>query len=350
MKDHDTGHARDHSDGGRFWRRLLHGVVGHSHDAGERIDPALETSAQGIRTLKISLIGLGVTAALQLIVVFLSGSVALLGDTMHNFADALTSLPLWVAFNIGRRPPTRRYTYGYGKAEDIAGLFIVLAIGASAAFTAYEAIRRLITPEKLDNLPLVIAAGIIGFAGNELVAAYRIRTGHQIGSAALIADGKHSRTDGLTSLAVVVGGVGVALGIEVADPMAGLAITVALIFVLRGAARDVFRRLMDAVDPELVDHVKSVVTSVPGVRAVHDVRVRWMGHSLYAELRISIDAETTVRHAHEVAVDVEHRLLHDVPGLTAATVHVDPVAGAEEDPHEAIAHHRPRSRRSERPS
>lgn len=334
MSDHD----HHHGNGPR--RRLLRKLVGHSHDPSERVDKALETSAQGIQTLKISLIALGITAILQLLVVAMTGSVALLGDTMHNFADALTSVPLWIAFNLGRRPRTRRYTYGYGKSEDIAGLFIVLAITASALFAAYEAIQRLIEPRDLENLPLVIAAGLIGFAGNELVALYRIRTGRKIGSAALVADGLHSRSDGLTSLAVVIGALGVAAGFEMADPLAGLAITVALLFVLKGAARDVFHRLMDAVDPQLVEQVERAVASSPGVTAVDDVRLRWIGHALYAELQMSVDVASSLREAHDISVDVEHRLLHEVPRLMAATVHVNPTSDGARDPHDAIAHHR----------
>lgn len=329
---------------------MVHAVGSHSHDASERVDHALETSARGIRALKISLLGLGATALLQVVVVVLSGSVALLGDTLHNFADALTAVPLWIAFNLGRRARTRRYTYGYGKAEDIAGLFIVLAIAGSAGVAGFEAIRRLIEPQELHNVGLVAAAGVIGFIGNELVAIYRIRIGREIGSAALVADGLHSRTDGLTSLAVVAGAIGVASGFEAADPVAGLAITVALLFVLRGAARDVFRRLMDAVDPELVERVEKVAGNDPSVHSVDDVRLRWIGHSLYADLEISIDRDASVSHAHDVALEAEHRLLHEIPRLTSALVHINPLPDGERDPHEAIAHHRdPSTRGAEGP-
>lgn len=354
-QEHDHDHHHHH--GGGRWQRLMHPLRAHSHDPAERVDRALETSDRGIRALKISLFGLGVTAILQVVVVAISGSVALLGDTLHNFADALTSVPLWIAFNLGRRPRTRRYTYGFGKAEDIAGLFIVLAIATSTGFAAFEAIQRLIHPQAIRNVGLVATAGVIGFIGNELVAIYRIRIGREIGSAALVADGLHSRTDGLTSLAVVAGAIGVAAGFEAADPVAGLAITVTLLFVLKGAARDVFHRLMDAVDPELVDHVERVTGDDPRVRVVDDVRLRWTGHSLYAAIEISIDPDMSVSGAHDIALEAEHRLIHEVPRLTSALVHINPLAAGGQDPHEAIAHHRrvmlpvrKRSRRAGHPS
>lgn len=311
----------------------------HSHDSIDHVDRALETNQRGIRALKISLVGLGVTAALQLVIVFLTGSVALLGDTVHNFADALTSLPLWFAFSLGRRDRTARYTYGYGRAEDVAGVVIVLVIALSATIVAYEAVQRLIQPAGIRNLPLVVAAGIIGFMGNEIVAIYRIRVGREIGSAALVADGLHSRVDGLTSLAVVVGALGVAAGFPLADPLAGLLITGALLFVLRNAAREVYYRLMDAVSPELVARVRAVLLEVSGVRAVDDVRIRWIGHRLRAEVEITVNGDLTVVEAHEIAVRSHHALLHKVERLSSAIVHANPSSEDGRDHHAELAHH-----------
>jgi cation diffusion facilitator family transporter len=237
----------------------------HSHEAADKVDAAMEASAEGIRALWISLAVLGGTALLQAAVVAISGSVALLGDTLHNAADALTAVPLGIAFLVGRRPPTRRYTYGYGRAEDLAGVVIVLFIAASSALAAYEAITRLAHPRPVSNLIAVAVAALIGFTGNELVARYRIRVGRKIGSAALVADGLHARTDGLTSLAVLLGVGGVAAGWEWADPVVGLVITVAILAVLRQAAREIYRRLMDAVDPALIDQVEQTLRATPGV-------------------------------------------------------------------------------------
>ena len=205
----------------------------HSHDAPDSLDDALAGSAEGIRAVKVSLVGLGPTSLAQLGVVLISGSVALLADTIHNASDALTALPLRMAFALGRPAPTRRYTYGYGRAEDLAGLFVVAMIALSALIAGYEAATRLLHPAPVNHLAWVAAAGAVGFAGNEAVAVYRIRVGRRIGSAALVADGLHARTDGLTSQAVVIGAAGVAAGWTLADPIVGLVITVAILAVLR---------------------------------------------------------------------------------------------------------------------
>ncbi|MFD9191653.1 cation diffusion facilitator family transporter [Streptomyces phaeochromogenes] len=333
-------HGLRHGLRHRLSHRVAHLLKPHSHSSNDKVDPALESSARGIRTLWISLAVLGVTAVAQAAVVAVSGSVALLGDTVHNAADALTAVPLGIAFVLGRRAATRRFTYGYGRAEDLAGLAIVLTIAASAVFAGWTAVDRLFAPRPVEHIPIVAAAAVIGFAGNEWVARYRIRVGREIGSAALVADGLHARTDGFTSLAVLLGAGGAALGWQLADPVVGLAITVALLLVLRDAAREVFRRVMDAIDPELVDTAERALREVPGVQAVGELRLRWIGHRLRAEVAVVVDGEASVRQAHGIAVEAEHALLHAVPGLTAALVHADPSpAPGETDPHLALAHH-----------
>jgi cation diffusion facilitator family transporter len=281
---------------------------------------------------------LALTALLQLLIVVVSGSVALLADTIHNFSDCLTAIPLWVAFVIGRRPATKRYSYGYDRAEDLAGLFIVLVIAASAVFVAWEAVVRLMHPRAIDNLPWVIAAGLTGFVGNELVAWYRIREGHRIGSMALVADGQHARTDGLTSLGVVAGAIGVALGFDRADPLAGLAIAVVIVFVLWQAGRSVLHRILDGTDESTVVMLESVAASVAGVEHVTSTRARWTGHGLNADLEIQVDPALTVSQGHAIAEEVEHELLHALPGLKGANVHVDP--HDHDPPQGPVAHHR----------
>jgi cation diffusion facilitator family transporter len=337
--DHDDAHDDQHGSG--LLARVRHLIQPHSHEAADKVDAALEASAEGIRALWISLGVLGATAVIQAIVVVFSGSVALLGDTLHNFADALTALPLGVAFVVGRRPANRRYNYGYGRAEDLAGIAIIAIIAASSALAAYEAVDRLAHPRPVGNLIAVAVAAVAGFTGNELVARYRIRVGRKIGSAALVADGLHARTDGFTSLAVLLGVGGVALGWNWADPAVGLLITVAILAVLRQAAREIYRRLMDAVDPALVDQAEQTLRGTAGVLGVGQVRLRWAGHQLWAECEIIVDGTASARTAHQVAAAAEHDLLHALPRLAAAFVHADPQTDPHDpDPHAMLASHR----------
>ncbi|HKV17504.1 MAG TPA: cation diffusion facilitator family transporter [Mycobacterium sp.] len=299
-------------------------LVPHSHDAPDRVDDVLESSAAGIRAVKISLLVLVATALTQAGIVVVSGSIALAADTIHNFSDALTAVPLWIAFVLGAKAATRRYTYGFGRAEDIAGLFVVAMIALSAIIAGYEAVVRLIRPQPIEHVGWVALAGLVGFVGNEWVAAYRIRVGRRIGSAALVADGLHARTDGFTSLAVLFGAAGVALGFPLADPIIGLVITVAILAVLRTAVRDVFRRLMDGVDPAFIDIAETTLTSRADVAAVHAVRMRWIGHRLHADAELDIDPTLTLAEAHRIAHDAEHDLMHAVPKLSTARIHAYP--------------------------
>lgn len=296
----------------------------HSHDAADSVDDTLESTAAGIRTVKISLLVLGLTALIQIVIVVMSGSVALAADTIHNFADALTAVPLWIAFALGAKPATRRYTYGFGRVEDLAGSFVVAMITMSAIIAGYEAIARLIHPQQIEHVGWVALAGLVGFIGNEWVALYRIRVGHRIGSAALIADGLHARTDGFTSLAVLCSAGGVALGFPLADPIVGLLITAAILAVLRTAARDVFRRLLDGVDPVMVDAAEQALAARPGVQAVRSVRMRWIGHRLHADAELDVDPALDLAQAHRIAHDAEHELTHTVPKLTTALIHAYP--------------------------
>jgi cation diffusion facilitator family transporter len=299
----------------------------------------VEASAEGMQVLWISLGVLGGAAVIQAVVTVLSGSVALLGDTLHNAGDALTALPLGVAFTLGRKAATRRYTYGFGRAEDLAGIAIVAIMAASAVLAAYAAMSRLLHPQHVSALPAVAVAAGIGFAGNELAARLRIRAGRRIGSAALVADGLHARADGLTSLAVLLGAGGVALGWDWADPAVGLLITAAIIVALRQAAVEVCRRLMDAVDPALVSRAERVLLATPGVLGTGQIRLRWIGHQIRAECEVVVDPDITAAEAHRIAVTAEHQLLHAMPRLSAALVHADPdVTGS--DPHEILAAHR----------
>lgn len=318
------------------WGHRLRHVIAHNHDHRQKpIDR--DTSGEGIRATKVSLVGLGITALIQLGVVAVSGSVALLSDTIHNLGDALTAIPLWIAFSLGRRPPTRRYTYGFHRAEDAAGLVIVLAIGASAALIISESIHRLFEPRLVEHVPWVIVAGLVGAAGNEMVARYRIRAGRRIGSEALVADGHHARADAFTSLAVVAAGLGASFGAAWVDPAAGLLVAGVVILLLGKSGRSIVRRLLDGIDPELVDKAERVIAQVEGVRGVADLRVRWQGHRLQISASISVNPDATVNTGHNLAHEVEHELHHSFEGPLIAVIHIDPHGDTQA--HERTAHH-----------
>ncbi len=323
--DHGDSPDHDHSHGatgvvGRLIGRLRD-LAPHDHGPPEL--PA-DTGAAGIRATKVSLVALAATAAVQAVVVAFTGSVALLSDTIHNLTDALTAVPLWIAFALGRRPATKRFTYGYHRAEDFAGLLIMVAIAFSAGAVAWESFGRFFDPRDLQHVPWVIAAGLVGAAGNEVVARYRMKVGRQIGSEALVSDGHHARTDALTSLAVVAAGIGAALDQRWADPVAGLAVAVMILVLMRHSAGRMFGRLLDAVDPELVERAVAAAESVPGVAEVRGLQLRWQGHRLSSTLTVAVDPHLSVRQGHDIASEVRRRIFETFPYNVNALVHVDP--------------------------
>jgi cation diffusion facilitator family transporter len=308
---------------------------GHSHGT---VDATILTSQRGIWAVKWSFFWMFITAIIQLVVVTYTGSVALLADTIHNFGDAATAIPLWLAFTLGIRAATKRFTYGLGRTEDLAGIVVVLIILLSAIVAGYESINRFFHPQTVENLWAVAAAAIVGFLGNEAVARFRIRIGKEIGSAALIADGYHARTDGFTSLAVLLGARGVWLGFPLADPIIGLLITIAILRIVWDSAKAVFTRVLDGVDPEIVDEIRHTVDHTPDVQDITEVRVRWLGHRLHAELNIAVNPECSVERGHEIAKEVRHQLLHHLGYLSNAVIHVDPLTASGEE-HHSIANH-----------
>ena len=312
-----------------------HGEHGHTHGA---VDPSIASSERGIWAVKWSFVGLMITALFQVVVVVLSGSVALLSDTIHNFGDAATAVPLAIAFALARLGTSRRFSFGYGKAEDLAGVIVVLIILFSAAVAGYQSVDRLLDPRPVGLLWAVAAASVVGFLGNEAVAVFRIRVGREIGSAALVADGYHARTDGWTSLAVLLGAVGVWLGFPLADPIVGLLITVAILGIVWQSGKLVFTRLLDGVDPEILDGIRHGAGHVPGVEDVTEVRARWSGHDLHAEVNVSVNPELSVSEGHAIAREVNHRLLHELGYLRRAVIHVDPVEEAGEGHHRIDTH------------
>ena len=327
----DSGNDHKHAHGHE------HGSEGHGHTHGA-VDPSIATSERGIWAVKWSFVALMATALLQLGVVLVSGSVALLSDTIHNFGDAATAIPLSIAFALTRLGKSRRYPFGYGRFEDLAGVMVVLIILFSAAVAGYEAINRLLNPQPVGFLWAVAVASVVGFIGNEAVAVFRIRVGREIESAALVADGYHARTDGWTSLAVLAGAVGVWLGYPLADPIIGLFITAAILVIVWQSGKAVFSRLLDGVDPEVVEEIRYTAYHAEGVEEVAEVRARWLGHRLHAEINIAVDAGVSVAEGHAIAREVNHRLLHHLGYLEMAVVHVDPVQEAGEDHHHIASH------------
>jgi cation diffusion facilitator family transporter len=272
------------------------------------------------------------------VVVWVSGSVALLADTIHNFGDAATAIPLWIAFTLARWRPNKRFTYGYGRVEDLAGVAIVLTILFSVIVAGYESIDRIFHPRPVEYLWAVAVASVMGFIGNEAVAQLRIKVGKDIGSAALIADGYHARTDGLTSLAVLFGAAGVWLGFPWADPIVGLLITLVILHIVWESARSVFTRLLDGVDSEVLDEMRHAANHTPGVQEVSEVRARWLGHRLHAEVNIAVNPDLTVHEGHEIAREARHQMLHHLKFLSSATVHIDPVTASGEQHHRIVNH------------
>jgi cation diffusion facilitator family transporter len=322
--DHPHDHDHDHHHGTGWKATLKEFFVPHTHDAADSIDDALEASHEGVRALKISLFGLLATTVLQFVVVLISGSVALLADTVHNFSDALTAVPLWIAFILARRPATKRYTYGYGRAEDLAGLSIIIVVALSAIVAAWQSIERILNPQPIGNLWWVAAAGVIGFAGNEAVAMYRINVGRRIGSAALVADGIHARTDGFTSLSVVVGAIGVMLGFPLADPIVGLLISAAIFVLLWGTIKSLGRRLMDGIEPDLVHRAEHALEDTPGVMGIEKLQLRWIGHRIHGTAVVIISPDSTVTHADGIRREAHHRLEHALPNVEDITIAVAP--------------------------
>lgn len=348
---HDHQHLHDRANGtehhhqrGGLWGLLsaIFHLHGHSHQRDELVtDRAFLDNQDGIRTIWLALAALTVTSILQLLIVTWSGSVALFADTIHNIGDALNSLPLLIAFYLARRVATRRYTYGFGKAEDVAGIFIVLSIAVSAGVVFYESIQKFINPEPMSNLVWVAAAAVIGFMGNEAVALLQIRTGRKIGSAALIADGLHARTDGLTSLAVLVAAVGTQLGFPILDPIIGIIIAISILFITKDAVVTMWYRLMDAIEPEYIEQAEAVIIRQPAVKSLYRLRMRWMGHRLQAEVTIAVDPRQSTQESHQIAEHVRHELFHTLPNLSEVIVHIDPWMDEPEEAHRLTLHHEP---------
>ena len=332
MHDHSNDavydHDHEHDEEGQSSSSHTHGTI----------DADLYGNRAGLRAVQISTAGMLLVALIQFVIAGIGGSAGLFADALHNLGDVLTTVALWIAFAISNRAANQRYTYGYYRAEDLAGVFIVLIIVASAVAGAVESILKLTSGGVPTQIYLSMAAALVGVAGNELLAHYKISVGRRINSVPLIADGQHSRIDGLTSLAALIGLIGVALGLRIADPIAGLVITIVILTVVYTTTRSVLQRILDAVDPRVVPSIMTIASGVPGVQAVSDIHARWLGHTLHISMNIAVDAQLTLAAAHEIAEEVRHRLFHEIKGLSEAIIHTDPYSpGA--DYHAQVAHH-----------
>ncbi|MDQ3744422.1 MAG: cation diffusion facilitator family transporter [Acidobacteriota bacterium] len=342
--NHSHGDTYSHSHDAHGTREHSHEEQGHGHDHGPHghthgtIDASITATDRGLWAVKWSFVGLFATTLIQIVIFYFSNSIALLADTIHNLGDACTAIPLGVAFILSRRKPSKRFTYGYGRVEDLAGMAVVLTIFASAAWAGYESVNRFFHPKPVGYLWAVAAASVVGFLGNEGVALFRIKVGREMGSAALVADGYHARVDGFASLSVLLSALGIRLGYPLADPVIGMLMTLLILRIVWESAAAVFTRVLDGVDPEVVDKIRSEAGRVEGVRDVSEARVRWLGHRLHAELNVAVDETLTVEEGHEIAKRVRHHLLHNLQFLSNATIHIDP-ANASGERHHAAAEH-----------
>lgn len=323
--ENEQPHEHSHHDHGRgIIGKIMHFLsLGHSHEHPHEYDLA-KNSKEGITVLRISFLGLMITAVFQFFIVLYTGSVALLADTIHNFSDALTAIPLWIAYRLNLKQKSKKYPYGYGRAEDLAGLFIILMIALSAFVVFWESIRRLYSPVELDHLGILAISGIIGFLGNELVAKYRIRVGKRIGSAALIADGMHARTDGLTSLAVLFGAFGAYMGYPIIDPIVGIIIGFMILMILKDTTSTLWFRLMDKADIELIEKIENISKSYEGVAKIQGVKTRSSGQSLFAELYIVMNREYTIEESHAITLKLQEGLRSQIQNLVEVSIYPVP--------------------------
>lgn len=337
----EDNHSHTHEEHHHAHDDHAHGSAGHGghgHEHG-RIEADLYGNRAGLRAVQISTAGMLLVSLIQLLIALVGGSAGLLADSLHNLGDVLTTVALWIAFIISNRAANRRYTYGYYRAEDLAGIFIVLVIIVSALIGAGESILKLRSGSVPTQIYLSMAAAAIGCIGNELMAQYKISVGKRINSVPLVADGQHSRIDGLTSLAALLGLVGVRLGLPLADPIAGLVITLVILGVVYSTSRSVLLRLLDAVDPHIVPRILQTARSVAGVEMVSEVRARWVGRTLHISLNIEVDPDLTLLKAHTIAEQVRHRLVHEITGVSEVVIHTDPSSANGEDYHLEMAHH-----------
>lgn len=328
FKEKKTFGGHEHPEGIIGWIGAILHLPGFDHDHGDTdnviVDPAVRDNNLGIITLWVSLGLLWLTTIIQVVIYYYSNSVALLADTGHNFVDAMNSIPLLIAFYLARRAATRRFTYGFGRAEDIAGIFIVLSIVYSAGHIMFESFRRFFQPFPLENLGLIALAAVVGFIGNEAVASLQIRVGKRIGSDAMVADGQHARIDGVTSLAVLIAVGGAWLNIPIIDPIIGVLIGITIVGIAWQAVRKVFYRLMDAVEPSVMNRIEHFAETVEGVEEITKLRVHWVGHRLFAEVTVTVKDTLSLAESNAVANKIQESLHESIAAMGEVVVSIQP--------------------------
>jgi len=308
--------------------------AGHGHGIsayGER---------DAVRAVIISAVALGIAAVVEFAASLSGHSAGILADALHNSGDVLTTGILLASFWLGRRPATRRFPAGFGRIEDVATILIVLVIVVTAGAAAWASIAKLLNPQPVGNVPFGIVAAAVGVVANLAVSEYKVRVGRSLHSSALEADGVHSRIDALVSAGAGIGIGLAAAGFGWADPVAGLAITGMILFILAGTVRDLFYRMMEAVDPEVIAEIEEHALSVRGVLGVHDVRARWIGREMSVVLHVDCDPGLSLRRAHALAVEVEHAVGHAIPA-GRLDVHMDPGTGHHHHEVDAAHAHEP---------
>jgi cation diffusion facilitator family transporter len=256
------------------------------------------------RAVTVSAVGLALTGGIELSVALVTGSVALLGDALHNLSDVSTSLVVCMGFWISKKPPSVTHPYGYERAEDIAGLGVAAVIFASAIFAGVQSYEKLIANTGTANLAIGMGAAVIGMLGNLAVSRYKARVARQIHSVTMEADANHSWLDTVSSFGALVGLTGVALGYRWADPIAGFAVTLFILHVFWEVISAIVGHLTDGVEREHVEAAQQAAAGVPGVHQAQ-VRGRWMGRSLLLEVEGWLPADTSLAQAETTGRAVE---------------------------------------------
>ncbi|WP_158019182.1 cation diffusion facilitator family transporter [Mycobacterium basiliense] len=270
------------------------------------------------RAVALSAVGLGLTGLIELAIAAISGSVALLGDALHNLSDVLTSVLVFVGFRASRKLPTDRNPYGFERAEDLAGVGVALVIWASAVVAGVESVEKLLRHGETRNVGWGIGAALTAIVGNQLVARYKLVVGRRIQSATLIADARHSWLDALSSAGALLGLCGVAAGWTWADGVAGIVVTGFICHVGWEVTAEIGHRLLDGVDPEVIATAEAVAAETPGISHAH-ARARWTGRTLRVEVEGWVDSAASVADADDIGRQVADRLAARLPQMRSFT-------------------------------